>query len=57
VIVEVKGVDVHNLQCPGLAAASQLCGHFTDERWYTAQLRLGSTAVLAQLNLPDPVGS
>lgn len=57
VIVEVKGGDVHNLQCPGLAATAQLCGRVTDKRWYTAQLRLGSTAVLAQLNLPDPVGT
>jgi hypothetical protein len=57
VIVEIKGMGVGNLQCPGLAVADQMCGRVGDDRWYTVPVRLGTTAVLAELNLPDPVGT
>ncbi len=56
VIVEVQGGTVRNLQCPALRAADQLCGREGPDRWYTVPLTLGRSAVLAQLDLPSPVG-
>ena len=54
VVVEVRGALVRNLVCPGLAAGDQLCGRQEGERWKTVPLGSGSTAVLAQLDLPTP---
>jgi hypothetical protein len=53
VVVEVTGTGVHNLLCPGLPAANQLCGRQSSGGWRTVPLGSRTTAVLAQLDLPS----
>ncbi len=55
-VVEVSGVEVSNLLCPGLSPEDQLCGRNWSKGWYSVPQPAGRTAVLAQLVLPDPVG-
>lgn len=54
VVVEVDHTTVRNLLCPGLPASRQLCGRQASDRWYTTPLAAGSTAVVAQVDLPAP---
>lgn len=56
VVVEVSGAQVTNVLCPGLGTNLQLCGRSWSQGWYSPPQRAGRTAVLAQLDLPDPVG-
>ena len=54
-VVELSGASVTNVLCPGLRTADQLCGRTWTLGWYSPPQQPGRTAVLAQLNLPDPV--
>lgn len=56
-VIEVSGADVTNVLCPGLPVNAQLCGRTWSQGWYSTPQQAGRTAVLAQLTLPDPVGS
>jgi hypothetical protein len=53
-VIEVSGDRVTNVLCPALPAAAQLCGRTWTQGWYLGPQPAGRTAVLAQLNLPDP---
>lgn len=54
-VVEVQRGEVRNMQCPGLPAGEQLCGRASEGRWYAVKRVPADTALLAQLDLPDPV--
>jgi hypothetical protein len=56
-VIEVSGDRVTNLLCPALPTAAQLCGRTWTQGWYLGPQPAGRTAVLAQLNLPEPGGN
>ena len=56
-VIEVSGAQVTNVLCPGLPAAVQLCGRTWTQGWYSPPQEAGRTAVLVQINLPEPVSN
>jgi hypothetical protein len=55
-VVEIAGVVVHNLVCPDLPVADQLCGRQEGDRWRTAGVPTDQSTVVAQIDLPPPAG-
>lgn len=53
-VVEVVGGSVRNLVCPDLPVSDQLCGRQHGTIWSTTAIPLATSAVVAQVDLPQP---